>query len=233
VADAAAHPVENVVDQPVEYSLLDAVSTALQKRPVLQQALLEIKNASIRQRVADNARLPQLDLNATLGINGLGINDAASAIEDTDEANFIDYVLGATFQYPIGNRGPEAQYNRRRLQGRQNVLTYRDRAQQVVLDVKNALRELVQAYELIGSNRAARRAAADSLRAIESQEEAGAALTPQFLLDLKLETQRRLAEAQVAEARALADYNTAIARLYRAMGTLLDRNGIAFHPTKS
>ena len=92
---------------------------------------------------------------------------------------------------------------------------------------------MVQAYELMGSTRAARRAAADSLRAIEEQEQAGAALTPEFLLDLKLDTQRRLAEAQIAEVEAQVNYNIAIAEFYRAMGTLLDRNGIDFQNSDS
>jgi outer membrane protein TolC len=223
-------PVEEPLDEPIEYSLLDSVTTALQSRPVLQQALLQIKDSSIRQRVADNARLPQLDLNATIGASGLGIDNVADSFDNNTEFDFIDYVIGATFEYPIGNRGPNAALTRRRLERRQSVIAYRNQAQQVVLDVKNALRELVRAYELIGSSRAARRAAADSLRAIQEQEEAGAALTPEFLLDLKLDTQRRLAEAQISEVQALSDYNTAIAQLYRAMGTLLDRNGIQFKP---
>jgi outer membrane protein TolC len=224
-------PVETPIEQPIDYNLVDAVTEALQKRPVLKQALLEINDASIRQRVADNQRLPQLDLNAAVGFNGLGVDDGVQAFEQNEDLNFIDYVLGASFEYPIGNRGPEAEFTRRRLERRQSVLAYRDQAQQVVLDVKNALREMVRAYELIGSTRAARRAAADSLRAIEEQEQAGAALTPEFLLDLKLDTQRRLAEAQIAEVQATVDYNTAIAAFYRAMGTLLDRNGITFEPT--
>jgi outer membrane protein TolC len=45
---------------------------------------------------------------------------------------------------------------------------------------------------------------------------------------LKLDTQRRLAEAQIAEVEAQVNYNIAIAEFYRAMGTLLDRNGIDF-----
>ena len=52
------------------------------------------------------------------------------------------------------------------------------------------------------------------------------ALTPEFLLDQKLNTQQRLADAEVQEVRALSDYATAIAQLYQVTGTLLDRNGI-------
>jgi hypothetical protein len=90
------------------------------------------------------------------------------------------------------------------------------------------MRNLMTDYELIGAARAARRAASDSLRAIQAQEDAGAALTPEFLLDLKLTTQSRLADAETQEYQALTDYSTAIANFYRSMGTLLERNHIDF-----
>jgi outer membrane protein len=98
----------------------------------------------------------------------------------------------------------------------------------VVLEVKVALRNVQTSYELIGATRAARRAAADSLRAIEVQEASGVALTPQFLINQKLSTQERLANAEVQEAQALTDYHNSIAVLYQSVGTLLERNNIEF-----
>ena len=221
-------PSEDPTHAPLKFSLRDAVRTALRHRPALQQALLAIKDASIRQRVADNARLPLLNLRAELAANGLGIDSGEDAYDQLDELNFIDYVLGAEFELPIGNRERRARYQQRKLERRQAVTRYRRTAQQAVLDVKNALRNVLTAYELIGATRATRRAAADNLRALQEQEEAGVALTPEFLLDLKLQTQRRLAEAEIEEMRAMTDYMTAIAELYRQMGTLLDRNQIQF-----
>ena len=82
------------------------------------------------------------------------------------------------------------------------------------------------AWELIGVNRSARRAAAENLRALREREEQGEALTPEFLLDLKLNTQQRLADAELREVQAVIDYNAAIAELRRAMGTLLEDNQI-------
>jgi outer membrane protein TolC len=217
----AAEPTET----PVDYNLLDAVTTALRERPALDQALLQIDDAGIRMRLTDNRVLPALDLNASIGASGLSEDSLGEALEKGTETDFIDYVLGASFEYPLGNRQAEAR-RARRLQRREAVLNYRDQAQQVVLEVKDALRQLNQAYQLIGAARASRRAAADALRAIEQREQAGAALTPEFLLDLKFQAQQRLAETQLEEAQALTSYNTAIARFHRALGTLLDRKGI-------
>ena len=57
------------------------------------------------------------------------------------------------------------------------------------------------------------------------------ALTPEFLLDLKLSTQQRLANAEIQEVQAEVDYNNTIARFFLTTGTLLKRNGIQFGAT--
>ncbi len=215
-------------DEPIRFSLLDMVTTALRHRPEMQIALLDIKDASVRQRVADNARLPLLNLAAVAQFNGVAIGNGQEAFGELGEGDFIDYILGAQFEMPIGNRQAQGLYRQRQLERRATALVYQRQGQDVVLEVKTALRNVQTSYELIGATRAARRAAADSLRAIEVQEASGVALTPQFLINQKLSTQERLADAEVQEAQALTDYHNAIARLYQATGTLLERNNIEF-----
>lgn len=221
-------PVDEPTDEPISFSLLDLVTAALRHRPEMQIALLDIKDASVRQRVADNARLPLLNVAATAQFNGVATDGASDAYDDMDDGDFIDYILGAQFEMPIGNRQAEGLYRQRQLERRATALVYQRQAQDVVLEVKNALRNVQTSYELIGATRAARRAAADSLRAIEVQEASGVALTPQFLINQKLSTQERLANAEVQEAQALTDYHNAIAALYQSTGTLLERNNIDF-----
>jgi outer membrane protein len=221
-------PVDSPADEPITFSLLDLVTTALNSRPEMKIALLDIKDASIRQRIADNGRLPLLDLAASVAVNGVSINNGQESYSELGDRDFIDYILGLQFEMPIGNRSAEGLYRQRQLERRSTTLSYQRQAQDVVLEVKNALRRVQTSYELIGATRAARRAAADSLRAIEVQEASGVALTPQFLINQKLSTQERLAGAEVQEARALTDYHSAIAVLYQAAGTLLERNNIQF-----
>lgn len=221
-------PIDEPNDEPITFSLLDLVTSALRNRPEMKIALLDIKDASVRQRVADNARLPLLNLAATVQYNGAGIANGQDAYSGLGDGDFIDYLLGAQFEMPIGNRSAEGLYKQRQLERRASALVYQRQAQDVVLEVKNSLRNVQTSYELIGATRAARRAAADSLRAIEVQEASGVALTPQFLINQKLSTQERLADAEVQEAQALTDYHNAIALLYQSAGTLLERNNIDF-----
>lgn len=227
--EALLQPVDPPADAPLRYSLIDAVTTALRSRAELRTALLAIDDASIRQRVADNQRLPLLNLVASAQISG-SQPSASDTYDQLTDVDFIDYVLGVQFEQPIGNRQAEALVRQRQLERRAAVVDYQRQARDVVLEVKDALRELITSYELIGATRAARRAAADNLRAIEAQKDAGVQLTPDFI-NLKLQSQERLANAEIQEAAALTDYNNAVATFYRVMGTLLERNRIDFSPT--
>jgi len=220
-------PSDVAAEDAIEYSLLDAVSTALQNRPEINQSLESINSAEIQLRVAENLKLPELNLGGTIRYNGAG-DDVGDSYDQLTDADYIDYLLSAQLEVPLGNLEAESLFEQRQLERQQSMVDYQDVAQTVVLEVKNAMRELRASYELIGATRAARRAAADQLRAIAEQEKAGVALTPEFLLNRKLPTQQRLADAETQEIQALTGYQTAIADLFLATGTLLEKNGISF-----
>ena len=216
--------VDAPVDQPLRCSVADAMATALAQNPSVAAALLSIDDASIGIDVADNGRLPQLDLQTSGALYGLsdGFSDSWQSLGDND---WIEWAVGATFRQPIGNRAAEADYRRARLARSRAVIGYRTAVQSAVLDVRNALQDAAAAYRLIAQTRAQRLAAAENMRALAIDEENIPQLTPEFLA-LKFFRQDGLAIAQLAESAALADYNTAIAGLHAAMGTALERNRI-------
>ncbi len=219
-------PVDRAVDAPVRYSLLDSIQAGLANRPEVQRALLGIDDSSIRQRLADNARLPRLDLRAQVRFSALQ-DSTDRAVSKELEAELVSYLVGVQFEQPVGNRAAEAGYRQRRLEKMQAVTVYRDVVQRVVLDIKNALRDVATNYQLIEQARAFRLAAAEDLRTTEVRERTMQALSPEFL-DLKLRKQEAVGRAEVQELTALTDYNTAMARLASAMGNTLERNRIKF-----
>ena len=219
-------PIDLPTDLPVKFNLLDAVMTAMKHRPEIQQALLQIRDASIRQRVADNARLPQLDLTATIRYNGIGAN-VGEAQEIVTDAKFIDYLVGMQFEAPFGNRRAESAWRESQLNKRGAVTFYQREMQRVVLEVKLAMRAVIDAFRLIDAERGSRLAAADNVRALDEREKAGEAQTPDFI-DRRLRSLQALSGAEAREIQGLTTYQIAISRLYQAMGTLLERNGIEF-----
>ncbi|MFN7020729.1 MAG: TolC family protein [Phycisphaerales bacterium] len=219
-------PVDTAIDQPVEFSLLDALNTAMANRPEIQRAIISIDNTSIRRLAADNQRLPQLNLRALTRFNALA-GSTADAYDELTSGRFIDYQVQVLFEMPIGNRAAEASYRQRMLESMQAVIAYQNTLQNVFSEVKNQLRNIATDYALIEDTRVARLAAAEELRQLLNDEETTAGLTPEFL-DLKLRQQQSLAAAEQQENQALVDYNIALARLHLATGTALERNRILF-----
>ncbi|MFM1829839.1 MAG: hypothetical protein RLZZ558_179 [Planctomycetota bacterium] len=222
-------PVDFMVDQPLAFSLREAIGTAVEQSPVITESLLAVDDAGIRQVVADNGRLPDLNLNAQFQFNGLE-QGMGEAWQELTEAGFVNYLVGLNFSQPIGNRAGEANYRRARLQRSQAVLAYRAAVQQAIFQVKDALRSIDAQYRLIEQTRAFRLAQAENLRALLVDEQTIATLTPEFLA-LKFQRQQELANAQIQEILSLVEYNSAIAQLWQAMGTGLQMNRVELEVT--
>jgi outer membrane protein TolC len=217
-------PADAMVEDPIRYNLREAILTSMTNRPEIQQAILNIDDAGIRQMLADNERLPILDVSAQMAYFGLD-DSAGDSYDDLFDGSFLDWMLGMHFEWAIGNRSAEAGYRQARLQRSSAVIGYQRAVQDVVLDVKRALRNCVTSYELIQASRSNRMAQAENLRTLLVEEETLAGLTPEFL-NLKFQRQERLAAAQADEADSLANYNKSLASLYRAMGVGLTMNRI-------
>ncbi len=219
-------PADMPVDQAVQFSLVDAVNSAIANRPEVQRALLSLDNTSIRQVVADNGRLPRLDLRALTRFNGLG-EHVGTPYSQIGEAEFVDYQIGLNFEQPLGNRAAEGLYRQRGLERIQATIAYRNTIQGIVAAVKNSLRDLATNYTLIAATHTSRIAATEDYRTLLAEEDTIQGLTPEFL-NLKLQRQQALAAAEQSEVSALADYNNSIAQLYISTGTALERNKIRF-----
>ena len=214
------------VDAPVQFSLVESVTTGLRQRPEIQQAILSLDNTSIRQTVADNGRLPRLDLRLQARYSGLD-DDFGNANEDVVDGSFLTWLVGLAFEQPLGNRAGEAEYRKRVLERTSAGVAYRDTVQQVVLEVKAALRTMLLNYELVGIQRVNRFSASERLRAFMVEKDLSAINTVERL-NLEFQNQELLAGAEQDEVAALANYNIALARLHAAMGAILERNRIEF-----
>ncbi len=207
-----------------EADLRGSIETALAKAPAVAQALVAIESADIGVTVADNALLPQLDLEASVAWFGLD-KSWSESYEQVGEGDFVNYLAALRFSQALGNRFAEASYARARLQRSQAVVQYDRAVQGTVLAVKNALVDCVAFRELVEQNRVFRLAQAENLRALLVDEKTLAALTPEFL-QLKFQLQNGLAQAEDQYFASLVGYQGALARLQQAMGTGLETRGI-------
>ena len=228
--DSLMVPIDLLCQQPIKYNLRDAIVTAVEQNPSIAIAVLRIDDAAIGMLVADNGRLPQLGLIAGVSLAGQDTEGGADgsmtgAFTEVADANYVSWLAKLAFSQPIGNRAAEAQYRQARLQRSAAVISYQSAIENAVFAVKTSLRGVTTSYELIDQTRASRLAAAESVRSLAVLEQTLAALTPEFL-QTKFVAQDRLATSYLAEIESMVNYNTAMARLYNAMGTGLTMSRI-------
>lgn len=219
-------PADRPLDEPMAYSLADALFTAIERRPEIAQSILSLDDTSIRMLVASNQRRPQLDLRFQARLNALE-EQTEDAYREVLGGSFASWVTGLFFEQPLGNRDAEAAFTRRRLERSQAAISYQNTVQAVTVEVKSALDNMSTNYQLIVKTRLARVAAAEVLRSLIVQRTTIQEISAERL-DLELGRQEALASAEREELRALVDYNVAIAEWFAAQGTALDRNRIKF-----
>ena len=217
-------PSEMPMREAVRYSLADSITTAVRVRPEVDQAILSIQDTTTRLLVAQNSRLPTLDLRIRLAVNAL--NDGMDSVySDGFERDFVDIVAGLFFEQPIGSRAANADTRRRTLERQQAVLSLQNTIQGIILEVKNALNNIVVNYDLVDLREIARLAAAESLRALRIENRTTGGYTIERL-ELEFNRQQSVAAAEQSEIRAQVSYQIAIAEFYAATGAILERNGI-------
>jgi outer membrane protein TolC len=206
---------------PVGREVLQAsMVAAMQHRPEVRQTDARLSQADVRERVADNGRLPQLDLAAGYTLNGLK-QKLDRAIDEEFTTNFFDWSVGMQFSVPIGNRARASAYERSQLERSRALHERENTQQQILLEVSDAVRTLAAAEESVLATRAARQAAEQTLHDEQAFVEAGVALAKDLL-----DAQRDLADAKVREIQAMVSYMVGLAALERAKGTLLSYNNI-------
>lgn len=219
-------PKGDIKVEDIHLSLRDTILTAAANRPDLQSLRISVDSQNIKVNVAKNATLPQLDLQAQLSFYGLdsGIGNAYSEVFNGE---YINHLIGLSFEQPLDNRFAKAGYRSSRLQRVAAITTYNKAIQQVILEVKVAMRKVATNAALVSANKSFRIAQAENLRALRVEEDTLTGLTPTFL-NLKLQTQAGLANARIAEFTSAVNFNSALASLYLASGTTLEMHQIIF-----
>ena len=179
-----------------------------------------IEIANINIRIAENQRMPKLDVVTTLRTQSLD-NSAGDAFEQMYNGDYVSYGVGLSLEYPIGNRKRETELLERRIARRKAVVNLENIADQAAQLTKQSVRRIETDYNEIEKQKAASEAALIHLQVLDQSESIRESLTPEFLF-LKLQAQDYLANALIAEISAITDYNIAIAELSRLLGATLN-----------
>lgn len=201
-----------------------SIEVALQRRPEMFSALLEIKNAEIDKKRAANEMLPQLDVSGSVFQGGRD-HYQSGVFEDIRDRTDNSWIVNVQGSIPIGNRLARGQYEKANLTLREAEQRRERTKQEVMLKVRMAHRALVTSQILVESNRQACKLQETNVAAEEKRLQLGVSTSYRVL-----QVQEDLTMAQVQELTARITFEKALVDLRLSEGTLLDSIGIEFAP---
>jgi outer membrane protein TolC len=211
--------------QPDWYLALDETMSL---RPELVLARQELKVRQLDLIAQKNLLRPDLRFLSTYDINGLGTQlDGASplnvpmsnfkgnALGNFTSNKYNSWSLGLNLEIPLGYREAHAAVRIARLNLARSYEVLKDQEEKAQRLLGLYYRRVIEYYDQILIQRAQREAATVQLETRFQQFEAG-----QGTLDLLLESQRVWADALRGEYDAIVQYNSALAGLQYAKGTI-------------
>jgi len=218
--------------------LEDLIGEALEKRPEIQQARLNLQSNQMNLAGIKSSLRPVLQAFAEVTNNGLSgdatltglaqpgigqlIGGYGNLLSQIARRDFPNYSAGISLNIPLRNRAAQADYATSLLEVRQNELNMRKNVNQIRVDVQNALLGIEQArarYEAASRSRVLQE---QTLAGDQRRYELGSMIAFQVVQD-----QRDLASAQSAEVQSMANYTHARIALDQALGATLDVNHIS------
>jgi outer membrane protein TolC len=231
-------PTEKLTFETKAYDLDNCLETAMKNRPELAQAELNINNKKLNVNFAKNQKLPQVDLTGSLSFDGLdgdkpiiegniftgerevvGVipGGLGGALEELFSLDYRDWTIGVNVTIPIQNKQFEGAYARSKVELEQEKNRYKNTMQNIILQVKDAVRAIETNKKMVNATKKARELAEKQLEAEQKKFAVGTSTNFQVL-----QMQEDLAAALTEEKRAIIDYNVSLFNLKRILGTLLD-----------
>lgn len=223
LSDVEVMPTDQPVYTPIDIDQTEQNRQALEERPELRQAKFTLANQNITLVVTKNQVLPTLDLEASLRFNG--IDRAFDNSFDQFGTSRYRWQVGLSFKYPLANRQAKGRLQQASLAIRQQMLRIKDLEENIIAEVRNAVRDIHTNAQRVRAARSASRLAQRQLEAEEKKLRVGLA-TVFTVLDF----QERLAVERSNEINALTEYMKALVRLEAVKGTLLKSYNIILQP---
>ncbi|HTW31328.1 MAG TPA: TolC family protein [Candidatus Sulfotelmatobacter sp.] len=202
-----------------------ALQEALMKRPEFDAAHAALANDDTRIHLAHNHLLPELDLLALYGSNGLGGTQFTAAGQKINNSSinqmfgfgYPTYEAQLSLTLPIKNRAAKAEMGTALVSRRSDLYNERMLREQVALDVSNAVHQLEQAKLSIVAGKEALDLANKTMAAEQRKYDLGSST-----IFLVLEAQTEVAAAQQGLLQAEVGYQLAVAGVDHATGEMLE-----------
>ncbi len=199
-------------------NLFVSLKNAFSNRPDYSLAMFDLKNRDIKIVTAKNSLLPTVDLITSFGVNGLG-KDYSGALEKAD-IDYKDWSVGFKVSVPWGG-AERAKLDQRKLEKAQALLAFRRLEQNIILEVRDKIREVDIQARQVKTAKIARETQEKNYAAQKERYSAGEVSTHDIV-----DYQEKLAQAELDYVKALIDYNIAWINLDQSEGMTLAKNNV-------
>jgi outer membrane protein TolC len=208
---------------------------SLNRRAELRRQKWKVKSRELELAASRNFLLPRVDAIGRYRFRGLGhdlLNSERqagrfdNAYQDLTTGDFQEWQLGLEVQMPVGYRQGHAGVRNAELQLNRERAVLEEQEKQVVHQLAEAVAEVDRSYGVSQTSYNRRVAAKQHLDALESGYQDADENEKTRLLDLLLDAQRRLADAETTYYRGLLEYSLAIKNVHLQKGSLLDYNEV-------
>ncbi len=217
---------------------------ALNNRPDIKRAKLDMENNKIRVKYARNQMLPDLQLTASYYTTGQGGDqliygpgsifearpvigvvkkDVWNTINDTISNIYKNFSLRLNLTLPLSNKKERAELEQSKLNLQSSFLSLKKVENDIYAEVEDVVKELEQNAKLVESNKIALKLEEQKLKAEEKKLSVGLSTNYQVL-----NYQRDFANAQTNNLKSVVDYMMTIARINKVLGRTFSVYKISF-----
>lgn len=197
-----------------------ALAEALAHRPDYLQIAREIDSLDVTIVKSERDLWPKFDLTGRAFFSGLS-DDLGRAQRDLWDFDTYELTVGFSFEYPLGTSLARGTLERADLEKRRAFLRRRSLEDQILVEVREAVRRIKTDEKRILASKKARTLSQEEFDAETNRQKQGVSTTYRVL-----DAQERLQRAQTNEIKAMIDYRLSLANLDRVTGTLLAKSDI-------
>lgn len=211
----------------VNFDWCEIMAEGLTRNQELRRQKWVIKQSELELLASKNFLLPRLDLVARGGVSGADgtfldpRGHENSAFGSMTHDGYWSGLIGMELSFAIGNRREKAGVRNAELQLARNRTVLQEQELELSHKMNYAVRELEDNYVLSQTYFNRRVAAQQEVESTTSAYESG-----KMTLNMVLDAQRRLAEAEIDFFRSVIDYNLAVVDIHLHKGSLLEYDGV-------
>ncbi len=207
-------PADQPITDAVEPEISKVLENALNNRPDLKAATLQIQATQFQVDKAKNDTLPAINLLGSVGL-GSRAEDYSTAVDNSLSDSDTHWRVGLTFSRPLDNSLAEGRYRQAMASHNKNRTSLELLKQQIRRTVRVTVRDVDLALKAIEATRKTALATSKRLEAEQIKFEAGRSTTLDVLI-----AQQDYATALSTENRTKVVYAQTLAELDRIQGTI-------------